>query len=282
MFFLKGKNIEDSYEEIFSDDDVHSAFVNLLNVLQNLWQSVDFSILKEGCARYLKNFKEIRCKIQVTTALNELIDVLDEHGCCCWLELRALDNMAKIAGVPEAKQLIKLFKLCVHGRKVSSIEKRFFNPDFLYRDHDTYNMAAKLNFHQNNYVTDLISSCRKLETKVRSCDGECILVECKPDQCVEINFFLPLCNVSQAYNMLKSCRLELRQFHVRHIQIDSTPKIFVSDLNRTKESLSMLNAISTLCATTCKLLENFCMYCRDHTYHNYVSLLFYLPYKQKY
>ena len=107
----------------------------LLKKLEALWSGVDIGELKKVCIRDIRLSKELKNNLKNAINLDETFDLLSDSPFCSWLEITILERMAKTAEIPEALQLIKTFKECVHKRKCSEIKWLHFNK--LYVEHQT-------------------------------------------------------------------------------------------------------------------------------------------------
>ena len=128
-------NLED-YEKIFTEGDVEDSFQYMLSKLEELWSKVNFSVFKNACIRDDRLSNELKNNLESTKTLGEIINALSRTPFCSWLEIRILNSMANIAGVPEAIQVINTFKACVYRKKCSDVIKNlrqcvFINPDHL-------------------------------------------------------------------------------------------------------------------------------------------------------
>ena len=253
---ITGKNKSlslEEYRERFSEDDVESSFVYMLSRLEDLWSDVQFSKLKNTCKRDGRLSDELRCNLQSTTNLEEVFDLLSNSQFCTWLEIRILKCMAKVADVPEATSMLRIFEECVHGRKCSEVEmhfkKKFINPDHLTL------MITKLNKHAEDViVSDLIKYCYKQES-ILQLPPESITLLGSSTGCLEIYMVIPTYCCLYTYEMAKSCFFKLRPFNIQYLQIGTFSKVYAMNLTETVESKSFLADMSS--QNNCKITLTF-------------------------
>ena len=240
----------EEYRERFSEDDVETSFVYMLSRLEELWSDVEFSKLKNTCKRDGRLSDELRSNLQSTTNLEQIFDLLSNSQFCTWLEIRILKCMAKVAGVPEATSMLRIFEECVHSRKCSEVEmhfkKKYINPDHLTL------MVAKLNKNAENViVSDLIKYCYKQESILRL-PPESITLVGSSKGCLEIYMVIPCYCYLYTYEMAKSCFFKLRLYNIQYLQIGTFSKVYTTNLAETVEAKSFLADISS--KNSCKII----------------------------
>ena len=103
------------YQERFSDEDVEDSFMYLLEKLEYFWSEVDICRLTRVCSRDVRISEELSARLTNITVLRELFDLLSKTPFFTWLDITILKRMARVAEVPEATQMIKIFEECVHS-----------------------------------------------------------------------------------------------------------------------------------------------------------------------
>ena len=215
---------DDKAYKKFSEDDVEGSFLYLLSELEALWSKADLSELKKICKRDNRLSNELRSDVRKAPDLEETFDLLATSPFCTWLELRILKRMAKVANVPEAMDMIKVFEECVHKRKCSEV-KPYFKKQYINPDHLTL-VTAKLNQNPDNLiVSDLINYCHKLEG-ICGIPAESSTPISSKEGCLEISFAIPTYCCLHAYEIAKSNFFQLRPIHIQYLQIGMFPRIY--------------------------------------------------------
>ena len=210
---------------------------------------MDIEKLKKVCIRDARLSKKLKSKLKDVTNLDETFNLLSDTPFCSWLEIKILERMAKVAEVPEATQLIKMFEECVYGRKCSEVivyfKKLFINPDHLTA------VNAKLNKNPEHLlVADLIHYCHKLETVLYLPSESKGLISFTTG-CLEICFVIPAHCCSHAYEMAKRNFFKLRSVCVQYLQVGTFPKIYIVNLSQKKKARCLLKSVSLI--LNCKL-----------------------------
>ena len=250
--YITGKNkslSSEEYRDRFSEDDVESSFVYMLSRLEELWSDVEFYKLKNTCKRDGRLSDELKCELQSTTNLEEVFDMLSNSQFCTWLEIRILKCMAKVAEVPEAINMLKIFEDCVHSRKCSEVEmhfkRKYINPNHLTL------MITKLSKHAEDVmVSDLIKYCYKQES-ILHLPHESITPLGSSTGCLEIYMVIPIHCCLYAYKMAKSSFFKLRLLNIQYLQIGTFSKVYTMNLAETVESKSFLADMSS--QNNCKI-----------------------------
>ena len=222
--------------------------------LQDCWCDTDVTRFQDACIRENRFSLQFRSKIEETSALRKIINLLSINRYCTWLELRILKTMAAVSKIPRAMELIELFEECVHQRKITDVEKYFFNEKYLYAEYPVAVVHVKVNQSaKDKKVKDLVLLCKQLEINTLEGSDSVSLEKYRPDVCMEIKMTIPLHCSSHAYYVFKNSLFNLRQLHIRYIQISGFQnKIYVNSISRTNESISTLdNLSSSTCAITC-------------------------------
>ena len=245
-----------TYKERFSENDVEASFLYLLNKLEVLWSTVEFSDLKKICKRDNRFSEKLKSDVKNATDLEETLDILANSPFCSWLELRILKRMAIVADVPEATLMINLFEECVHDRKCSEV-KPYFREKYINPDHLTL-VEAKLNQSADDLmVRDLIKYCHKLESLCRIPSESSILVGSK-EGCLKICFAIPTYCCLHAYEIAKNNFFRLRHIHIQYLKIGKYETIFAlrsTDIDSDGLFLSWISGIDN-----CEYMNNYVLH----------------------
>ena len=229
------------YEKYFTENDVESSFVYMLDKLEKLWSDVEIHRLKSSCKRDGRLPKKYKKKIKSTKTLGDIFDLLSNTPFCTWLDIRILKSMAYVADVPEATQMIDIFEECVHYRKCSEVDKHFrkkyINPDYFTE------VRAKLNKDKEQLVVKLIEDCQKLESILQIPADSNTLVR-GGIGCLELHLVIPKYCHLHAYESLKSRFLKLRPLNFQYLQVGTLPKVYTTNLTTTTQAKSLLTEIS--------------------------------------
>ena len=239
MFYIG--NLKE-YEKKFTENDVEDSFLYMLDKLEKLWSDVEIPRLKSSCKRDGRLPKEYKEKLNTTETLRDILDLLSNTPFCTWLDIRILKSMADVADIPEATQMINIFKDCVYSRKCVEVAKYFreqyINPDYYTK------VTAKLIEHKEQLVADLIEDCQKLESILQLPAKSNTLVGGRTG-CLELYFVIPKYCHLHAYESLKSRFLKLRPLHIQYLQVETLPKVYTTNLTATAQAKSLLTEISS-------------------------------------
>ena len=242
-------NIED-YEEKFNKDDVENSFKYMLDKLEKLWSDVELSRLKRTCIRDVRLSKKIKKNVKSTDTLGDTFDILANTPFCTWLDIRILNSMADIADNLEASEMLAAFEKCVHHRKCSEVIGYFRKQQFRNPKHFA-KVIAKLNKKADCLnVAKLIEYSQRLEN-VLHLPPDSNTVVGSEFGCLEIHLIIPKYCLLHAYETSKNCFLKLRPFNVQYLQIGTFSKVYTTNLTRTMQAESLLEAISS--NSDCKL-----------------------------
>ena len=246
-----------TYKERFSEiEDVEASFLYLLNKLEALWSTVDFSDLKKICKRDNRFSEKLKSDVTDATNLEKTLDILATSPFCSWLELRILKRMAIVADVPEATLMISVFEECVHKRKCSEVQS-YFRKQYINPDHLTL-VKAKLNQNADDLmVCDLIKYCHKLESLCRIPAESSTLIGSK-EGCLKICFAIPTYCCLHAYETAKNNIFKLRHIHIHYLKIGKFDTIFALQSADTDSDGLFLSWISRI--DNCKYMNNYVLH----------------------
>lgn len=231
-----------AYEQHFTEDDIENSFVYMLIRLKDLWSGVEFSKLKDACVLDSRLTQKLRDDLESASTLKIMFNLLSKTHFCTWLEIRILRSMASVSNVPEAIQMIDIFEKCVYHRKCSEVMQHFKKP---YINPNHYKLVEiKLNKNADHMVVaDLIKFCHNLESIVKQHKSSA-LVYAKTG-CLKLCLVIPKYWHLHIYEAVSSRFLKLRPFNIQYIQIETLPRVCVTDLTRTAEANILLTEISS-------------------------------------
>ena len=217
----------------------------LLAKLEALWSEVDVHILKEVCLKDFRLPKTLKDTLKDTTNLNDAFDLLSSSSPFFnWLEFTILKRMAKVAGVPEAVELVNTFEKCVHSKKCSEVksypDNQSFNPDYLTP------ISAKLNKNKKDLiVADLIKYCRKVESILHLPNNTNMLIDHR-NGCLEMYFVMPTMYCYYAYEIAKNNFFRFRFINIQYIQIGNFSRCYTVNLTNKENAKCHLEKITSI------------------------------------
>ena len=248
------------YKEKFSQDDVEDSFMYLLEKIEFLWSEVDIRRLTMICSQDIRISDELSARLRNITVLCELFDLLSKTPFFTWLEITILKQMARVADIPEATQMIMIFEECVHSKRCSEVDlylkKQYINPSHLAC------VVAKFNKNSKNIiVADLINYCRKLET-ISGLQPESSALIKYERGCLKICYVIPMHCCSSAYKFARNNYFKFRLLHLQYLKIKDFSKIHALNMSEKETTNYLLESKSSI------------SYCKLHTYvHNMGSHL---------
>ena len=229
------------YKQNFIKNDIESSFVFMLSKLKELWKDVEFSHLKDACLWDMRLSDELRQNLKSVKNLTEMFELLSRTHFCTWLEIRILQSLADVAGVDKAIQILNTFEDCVYSRKCSEViihfKERYINPYHFSTVRTKLNKNAKCLI-----VGDLIKYCHKLESFLNQHKSSAF--KSSKTGCLELCLVIPEYWHLHAYEVAKNRFLRLRHFNIQYLQIGTLPRVYATDLTRTKANL-LLTEISS-------------------------------------
>ena len=245
------------YQDRFSDEDVEDSFMYLLVKLESFWSEVDICWLTRVCSRDFRISEELSARLTNITVLRELFDLLSKTPFFTWLDITILKRMARVAQVPKATQMIKIFEECVHSKRCSEVEcylkkqlVQYINPSHLAC------VVAKYNKHSENLiVANLINYCCKLETISGLQPESGVLINYERG-CLEIYYFIPMHYCSSAYENARNNYFKFRLIHLQYLKIKDFSKIHAVNMSEKEKE-------STECLVESR---SSISYCKLHTY----------------
>ena len=232
-------NMEE-YRIKFSEDDVETSFVYMLNRLKDLWSVVKFFILKNASKRDKRLTDELKSNLESANTLERVLDILSKSPFCTWLEIRILKSIAKVADVPEAIKVIDLFEKCVYCKNYSEVVKKCKQQ---YINDSLTLVSIKLNKNVKYLaVADLIKYCQNLES-ILNLQQLSALVGSKTG-CLEVYLVIPKDHCMHAYEAAKDHFLKLRSLNIQYLQIGSIFKVYATNLMAKVKTESLLTGVA--------------------------------------
>ena len=233
----------EEYREKFRENDVETSFLYMLSRLEDLWKTVKFSKLQNTCKRDGRLPDELKSSLESSDDLEQMFNFLSGSQFCNWLEIRILKCMAKVADIPEAINMLKIFEECVYSRKCSEVENHF-KEKYINPNHFTI-IVSKLNKDAKNMiVADLIEYCYKQES-ILQLPPDSITPLGSDSGCLIVRVIIPYCHYTYAYETAKSHFIKLRTLNTRYLRIGTCPKVYTTSLISTTQANSLLTELSS-------------------------------------
>ena len=198
---------------------IDPAFTKLTSKIESVLELQRFPKLRRACVQRISsltsNFpRSLVPKIQQTTTLDEMLDVLAPSPYWNFFDTRLLETLVSASGSPEAEEWLESFKATFYTKKVIEVTPYISIKPF----EESIDIVEKFDKDPNNLtILELLEHKYKIETEVLDIDeGESVL-NCIKTGCVELTWQVPRELVYRAYTSMKRKHDELSSLAVKSL-----------------------------------------------------------------
>ena len=224
------------------DEDVFGAYSYLLTIIENLFETIEFTKLKSFC--FLKGIplpQEFKKKITDAKNLNDILILFDNTVYCNLFNVRLLKRIAKNICNQEIEKAINIYEDHVYSSKISVVNKYF---TLWFGDKKTVSMIEiEINkSHKDSTVKHIIDYCGGLEKIMNMYAGAISVISSRPG-CLRITVVIPLHCSLHAFEMVKKNFIKLRQYHIQYLEFESfSTKVFAFNCCNDENALAILSS----------------------------------------
>ena len=197
--------------------NVESAFTRMTSEIENILQLKKFCKLRRACIRRINSLgsnlpRSLIPKIQHTTTLDHMFDVLTPSPYWNWFDTRLLQVLVSASGSPEAEEWLETFKATFYTKKVTEVIPYVSIKPFK----ESINVVKKFDKDPNDLtISELLEHKYKLEYEVLDIDEGELVLSCIKTGCVELTWQIPQELIYRAYTSMKRKRDELSSLAIK-------------------------------------------------------------------
>ena len=153
-------------------------------------------------------------KIQQTTTLDEMLDVLAPSPYWNFFDTRLLETLVSASGSPEAEEWLESFKVTFYAKKVTEVTPYVSIKPF----NESIDIVEKFDKDPKDLtISELLEHKYKLEYEVLDIDEGELVLRCIKTGCVELTWQIPRELVYRAYTSMKRKHDELSSLAVKSL-----------------------------------------------------------------
>ena len=173
--------------------------------IEAILENLNFTKLRRACIQKIRSLdstlpNSLIPKIQSTTSLDDMLDVLSESPYWNCFDTRLLQALVSASGSPEAEQLLESFKATFYTKKVVEVIPYICIKPFK----ESISLVEKFDKNPKDLtISDLLEHKYKLEHEVLDIDEGGLVLICIRTGCVELTWQIQQKLVYQAYVSVK-------------------------------------------------------------------------------
>ena len=199
--------------------NIESAFTRMTSEIESILELRKFPTLRRACIQRIGSLgsnlpRSLIPKIQHTTTLDEMLDILAPSPYWNWFDTRLLQALVSASGSPEAEQWLESFKATFYTKKVTEIIPYISIKPFK----ESIDIVEKFDKNPKDLtISELLKHKYKLEYEVLDIDEGELVLSCIKTGCVELTWQIPQELVYQAYTSMKRKHDELSSLAVKSL-----------------------------------------------------------------
>ena len=199
--------------------DIESAFTRLSSEVENVLETQKFPKLRRACVQRINSLgsnlpRSLVPKIQHTTTLDELLDVLAQSPYWNWFDTRLLQALVSASGSPEAEEMLEVFKATFYTKKISEVMPYIIIKPFK----EFIELVEKFDKHPKDLtISELLEHKYKLEYEVLDIDEGELVLSCIKTGCVELTWQVREELLYRVYTSMKRKHDELSSFAIKSL-----------------------------------------------------------------
>ena len=216
----KDTNKSKAVVEFSRNINIDVAFTKLTSKIESILELQKFPELRRACVQRISSLgsnlpRSLVPKIQQTTTLDEMLDVLAPSPYWNFFDTRLLETLVSASGSPEAEEWLESFKATFYAKKVTEVLPYVNIKPF----DESIDIVEKFDKDPKDLtISELLEHKYKLEYEVLDIDeGELVLSCIKTAGCVELTWQIPQELVYRAYISMKRKHDELSSLAVKSL-----------------------------------------------------------------
>ena len=187
--------------------------------IESILELQRFPRLRRACVQRISSLgsnlpRSLIPKIQHTTTLDDMLDILAPSPYWNWFDTRLLQALVSASGSPEAEEWLENFKKTFYAKKVTEVIPYISIKPFI----ESINIVEKFNKDPRDLtISELLEHKYKLEYEVLDIDEGELVLSCIKTGCVELTWQIPQELVYRAYTSMKRKHDELSSLAVKSL-----------------------------------------------------------------
>ena len=199
--------------------DIDSAFTRLTSEVENILETQKFPKLRRACIQRINSLgsnlpQSLVPKIQCTSNLDEMLDVLAPSPYWNWFDTRLLQALVSASGSPEAEDMLEVFKATFHTKKISEVMPYIIIKPFK----EFIELVEKFDKDPKDLtVSELLKHKYKLEYEILDIDEGELVLSCIRTGCVELRWQVREELLYRVYTSMKKKHDKLSSFAIKSL-----------------------------------------------------------------
>ena len=199
--------------------NVESAFTRMTSQIETILELQKFPKLRRACIQRISSLgsnlpHSLIPKLQHTTTLDDMLDVLAPSPYWNWFDTRLLQALVSASGSPEAEEWLESFKATFYAKKVTEVIPYVSIKPFK----ESVRIVEKFDKDPKDLtISELLEHKYKLEHEVLDIDETELVLSCIKTGCVELTWQIPQELVYRAYTSMKRKHDELSSLAVKSL-----------------------------------------------------------------
>ena len=198
---------------------IDPAFTKLTSKIESVLELQKFPKLRRACVQRISSLgsnlpRSLAPKIQQTTTLDEMLDVLAPSPYWNFFDTRLLETLVSASGSPEAEQWLESFKATFYTKKVNEVTPYVSIKPF----NESIDIVEKFDKDPKDLtISELLEHKYKLEYEMLDIDEGELVLRCIKTGCVELTWQIPQELIYRAYTSMKRKHDELSSLVVKSL-----------------------------------------------------------------
>ena len=199
--------------------NIESAFTRMTSQIESILELQRFPKLRRACIQRISSLgsnlpHSLIPKIQHTTTLDDMLDVLAPSPYWNWFNTRLLQALVSASGSPEAEEWLESFKATFYTKKVTEVIPYVSIKPFK----ESLGIVEKFDKDPKDLtISELLEHKYKLEYEVLDIDEGELVLSCIKTGCVELTWQIPQDLIYRAYTSMKRKHDELSSLAVKSL-----------------------------------------------------------------
>ena len=212
-------NISNAVIKFSANLNIESAFTRMTSKIESILELQKFPKLRRACVQRISSLgsnlpRSLVPKIQHTTTLDDMLDVLAPSPYWNFFDTRLLETLISASGSPEAEEWLASFKATFYAKKVTEVIPYVSIKPF----NESIDIVEKFDKDPKDLtISELLEHKYKLEYEVLDIDEGELVLRCIKTGCVELTWQIPQELIYQAYTSMKRKHDELSSLAVKSL-----------------------------------------------------------------
>ena len=212
-------NISNAVIKFSESLNIESAFTRMTSKIESILELQKFPKLRRACVQRISSLgsnlpRSLVPKIQHTTTLDDMLDVLAPSPYWNFFDTRLLETLVSASGSPEAEEWLESFKKTFYAKKVTEVTPYVSIKPF----NESIDIVEKFDKDPKDLtISELLEHKYKLEYEVLDIDEGELVLRCIKTGCVELTWQIPQELVYRAYTSMKRKHDELSSLAVKSL-----------------------------------------------------------------